>query len=236
VTAAEVGGILDDAVLVASPFAEILAALLAFLIGGVPFGWLFARVMKRVDLRKVGSGNVGATNAARLYQGRRAVAAFVAVFLLDCMKGFAAAWWSPELATFLGGQPAENTVRVACGSAAILGHVFTPYLSFRGGKGVATALGVVAALATWSALYAVGAWGVVLLLTGYVSLGSIVAMVSIPLTFLLRYGPETFRSRLGIFVFLTVAAAIVLWRHRSNIRRLLDGRESRIRAGRTPAA
>src|SRR5439155_8470647 len=104
-----------------------------------------------------GSGNVGATNASRLFAGKRAIAVFVAVFLLDCIKGFAAVWWSPQLCEWLGGVPAENTLRVACGSAAILGHVFTPYLSFRGGKGVATALGVVAALATWSALYAVGA-------------------------------------------------------------------------------
>lgn len=214
---------------VGSPLAEILATLLAFLIGAVPFGWLFARVTKGVDLRTVGSGNVGATNAARLWSGRQAIAAFVFVFALDCMKGFAAAWWSPALAVFLGADPSENTVRVACGSAAILGHVFTPYLDWKGGKGAATALGVVAALATWSALYAVGFWGLVLLLTGYVSLGSIIAMVSIPITFLARNGSETFRSRLGIFVFLTVAAIMVVWRHRSNIVRLLEGRENRVR-------
>lgn len=214
---------------VGSPYADLLSAALAFLIGGVPFGWLFARVVKGVDLRSVGSGNVGATNAARLYQGRASVAAFLVVFVLDAMKGFAAAWWSPELAGFLGGDPHENGIRVACGSAAILGHVFTPYLRWRGGKGVATALGVVTAMATWSALYAVGAWGVVLLLTGYVSLGSIVAMVSIPVTYLARYGPDTFRNRLGIFVFLTVATLVVIWRHRANIVRLLRGQESRIR-------
>ncbi len=214
---------------VGSPLAEILATLLAFLIGAVPFGWLFARALKGVDLRQVGSGNVGATNAARLYAGRKSIYAFIAVFLLDCMKGFAAAWWSPSLAVLLGADPAENTVRVACGSAAILGHVFTPYLGWKGGKGAATALGVVAALATWSALYAVGFWGLVLLLTGYVSLGSIIAMVSIPITFLARNGAETFRSRLGIFLFLTVAAVMVVWRHRSNIVRLLEGREARVR-------
>ncbi|MCC7139968.1 MAG: glycerol-3-phosphate 1-O-acyltransferase PlsY [Planctomycetes bacterium] len=214
---------------VGSPLAELLAALLAFLVGGVPFGWLFARVVKGVDLRTVGSGNVGATNASRLFTGRRQViAAFVAVFLLDCVKGFVAAWWSPELAAFLGGAPGDSTIRVACGSAAILGHVFTPYLGFRGGKGVATALGVVTALATWSALYAVGAWGLVLLATGYVSLGSIVAMLTIPVTYWLRYGGDTFRGRLGIFVFLTACAAVVIWRHRSNIARLLDGSEARV--------
>jgi glycerol-3-phosphate acyltransferase PlsY len=212
------------------PLAEILSALLAYLIGAIPFGWLFARAVRGVDLRTVGSGNVGATNAARLYTTRKhAILAFVFVFALDCAKGFAAAWWSPELAGFLGGAPAENTIRVACGSAAILGHVFTPYLGFRGGKGAATAIGVVTALATWSALYAVGAWGLVLLLTGYVSLGSIVAMASIPITFLARNGPETFRSRLGVFLFLTVCTIIVIWRHSGNIVRLLQGRENRLR-------
>lgn len=223
---------------VGSPVAEILAALLAYAIGGVPFGWLFARVVKGVDLRTVGSGNVGATNASRLFTGRRnVIAAFVVVFLLDCVKGFAAAWWSPELVAFLGAEPADSTIRVACGSSAILGHVFTPYLGFRGGKGVATALGVVTALATWSALYAVGAWGLVLVTTGYVSLGSIVAMLTIPVTYWLRYGGDTFRGRLGVFVFLTACAAVVIWRHRGNIARLLAGREARVgsRGGRGPA-
>lgn len=218
---------------VGSPIAEILATLLAFLIGAVPFGWLFARVAKGVDLRTIGSGNVGATNAARLYTGRRALTTFIVVFILDAMKGFAAAWWSPNLSTWLGAHAYEDTVRVACGSAAILGHVFTPYLSWKGGKGVATALGVVTAMATWSALYAVGAWGVVLVITRYVSLGSIIAMVTIPITYFLRYKSETFHARLGVFLFLTVAAGVVIWRHRANIGRLLEGRESRI--GRRPA-
>jgi glycerol-3-phosphate acyltransferase PlsY len=213
---------------VASPVAEILATLLAFLIGAIPFGWVFARVMKRIDLRTVGSGNVGATNASRLYTGRHAILTFLVVFILDCMKGFAAAWWSPEFAEWLGGSPAENTLRVACGSAAIMGHVFSPYLHFRGGKGVATALGVVTALATMPAIYAIGAWGLVLLFTRYMSLGSIAAMVTIPLTYWLRYKSETFRGHLGTFAFLSVCAMIVIWRHRENIRRLLEGRESRI--------
>lgn len=215
---------------VGSPIAEILAALLAFLIGGVPFGWLFARTVKGVDLRTIGSGNVGATNAARLYTGRASIYAFCFVFILDAMKGFAAAWWSPNLSTWLGAHAYEDTVRVACGSAAILGHVFTPYLGWKGGKGVATALGVVAALATWSALYAVGAWGVVLVFTRYVSLGSIVAMGTIPITYFLRYKSEALHGRLGVFLFLTVSAGIVIWRHRGNIARLLEGRESRIGA------
>jgi glycerol-3-phosphate acyltransferase PlsY len=211
-----------------TPAAEILAVVVAYLIGGIPFGWLYARATRGVDLRAVGSGNVGATNASRLHRGKAAAAAFVLVFLLDCAKGFLAAWASPTLALWLGAESAGETMSVMCGSAAILGHVFTPYLSFRGGKGVATALGVVAALATWPAVYAVGVWGAILAITRYMSLGSMAAMVTIPLTYFLRNGSETFHSRVGIFAFLTACAAVVIWRHRENIRRLLRGRESKI--------
>jgi glycerol-3-phosphate acyltransferase PlsY len=168
---------------------------------------------------------VGATNAARLWPGWRSVLAFCAVFLLDCAKGFLAAWFSQELGEWIGATTGGETLAVICGASAILGHIFTPYLGFRGGKGVATALGVIAALATWPALYAVGGWGLVVVLTGYVSLGSILAMASIPLTFFAREGPDAFGPQLGVFAFLTAVAAVVIWRHRGNIRRILRGRE-----------
>jgi glycerol-3-phosphate acyltransferase PlsY len=210
---------------IGTPLAEILAALLAFAIGGVPFGWLTARAVKGVDLRTIGSGNVGATNAARLWPGWQSIVAFCAVFALDCAKGFVAAWFSPELGQWLGARTIDETMGVICGAAAILGHVFTPYLGFRGGKGVATALGVVTALATWPAVYAVGGWGLVVVLTGYVSLGSILAIASIPISYLAREGSDTFGRRLGIFAFLTAIAVVVIWRHRENIRRILRGRE-----------
>jgi glycerol-3-phosphate acyltransferase PlsY len=218
-----------------SPIAEILAGLLAFLIGGVPFGWLYARVVKHVDLRSIGSGNVGATNAARLYTGRKAVLTFLLIFVLDAAKGFAAAWFAHVLGRFLGAAATPNTMAVVCGSSAILGHVYTPYLGFKGGKGVATALGVVTALATWQAIYAVGMWGVLVAFTRYVSLGSIGAMLTIPLTYFMKYGDESFHARFGVFAFLTVCTGIVVWRHRENIRRLLAGRERKIGTG-TPAA
>ena len=115
-----------------------------------------------------------------------------------------------------------------CGAAAIMGHVFTPYLNFKGGKGVATALGVVTAVAPWSSLYALGAWGLLVGITRYMSMGSIAAMVSIPLTFFLRNGDETFKGRLGVFVFLTIVTAMVVWRHRSNIARILRGSERKV--------
>jgi glycerol-3-phosphate acyltransferase PlsY len=213
-----------------TPWAEILAALLAYTIGGVPFGWVVARVLKGVDLRKVGSGNIGATNASRLWTGGASVLAFAGVFLLDFAKGFCAANWSSNLGEFLGARTIPETMGVICGASAILGHVLTPYLRFKGGKGVATALGVVTALAPLSSLYALGAWGLLVGLTRYMSLGSIAAMVSIPLTYLLRNGTDTFHGRLGVFVFLTAVAGTVVWRHRSNIVRILQGRERRVGA------
>lgn len=215
---------------IGSPGAETLAALVAYAVGGVPFGWLTARFLKRVDLRTVGSGNIGATNASRLWSGRSSVLAFVGVFLLDCFKGFCAANWSSNLGEWLHGDSLTavqaERLTLVCASAAILGHVFTPYLRFKGGKGVATALGVVAALAPWSSLAALGFWGLLVALTRYVSLGSIGAVLSIPVTYLLHLGEQRYRA--GVFWFLTAMALIVIWRHRSNIRRMLQGRESRV--------
>lgn len=211
-----------------TPAAEALTAILAYLIGGVPFGWLFAKVTRGVDLRRQGSGNVGATNAARQFTGVRAALVFIFVFALDAAKGFVAAFALPSLGQWLGASASGETISVTCGSAAILGHVFTPYLSFRGGKGAATAMGVVAALATWPAVYAVGVWGGIVVVTRYVSLGSMAAMVTIPLTYGLSTGSDTWSSHVGIFAFLTASAGVVIWRHRDNIRRLLRGRERKL--------
>jgi glycerol-3-phosphate acyltransferase PlsY len=213
-----------------TPWGEILAALLAYLIGGVPFGWLAVRTLKGIDLRKVGSGNIGATNASRTWTGRGSIVAFLCVFALDFFKGFAAANWAGNLGEWLHATTPPETLDVLCGACAILGHVWTPYLRFKGGKGVATALGVVTALAPWSSLYALGAWGLLVGITRYMSMGSIAAMVSIPLTYLLRNGSETFHGRLGVFVFLTLVAVMVVWRHRGNIARVLQGRERKVGA------
>jgi glycerol-3-phosphate acyltransferase PlsY len=215
---------------IGSPGAEILAGLLAFLVGGIPFGWLAARLLKGVDLRTVGSGNIGATNASRLWAGRAGIVAFACVFLLDFAKGFAAAYGSNALGEWLGGSEEGETLSVICGACSILGHVFTPWLGFRGGKGVATSLGVVTALAPLSSLYALGFWGLLVGVTRYMSLGSMGAMLSIPVSYALRMGPETFRGRLGVFLFLTAMTGIVVWRHWGNLRRILQGRERKVGA------
>jgi glycerol-3-phosphate acyltransferase PlsY len=186
--------------------------------------------LKGVDLRRVGSGNIGASNASRLWPGKWSVVAFCGVFLLDFGKGFLAAAWASNLSEWLGAPVDSQTVAVLCGASAVAGHVLTPYLGFRGGKGVATALGVVTALAPWSALGALGFWGLLVAITRYISLGSMAAMISIPVTYALDAGPEAFRGRFGVFLFFTGLAGIVIWRHRANIRRILQGRERRVGA------
>jgi glycerol-3-phosphate acyltransferase PlsY len=215
-----------------SPFAEILIVLTAYAVGGIPFGWLVARWAKGVDLRTVGSGGTGATNCSRLWQGGASVGMFLVVFALDFGKGLFGALVSADIADWIGSHAGSEasalSLQVVCGLAAILGHMFTPYLRFRGGKGVATSFGVVTALAPLSALWGLGAWGLLVGLTKYMSLGSMGAMVAIPLSFWLDKGEEAFHSRLVVTLFLVASAVVVFVRHRENIQRILAGTERRV--------
>ena len=150
-------------------FASALAVLTAYLIGAIPFGYLIARAVRGIDIRTVGSGNIGATNVGRVL-GRRF---FFIVLALDSMKGLLPAIGLPWLVGRLTGQfPVDLPVLV--GLAAILGHTFPVYLTFRGGKGVATSLGVVLALDPASCAAAILVFGVVLVISRYMSLASLV--------------------------------------------------------------
>ena len=219
---------------IGSPWAEVLIVLAAYFVGGLPFGWLMAKLVKGVDLREVGSGGTGATNCSRLWQGWRAVAMFAVVFVLDFGKGLFGALVSLDLAKWIanysGSSSTALTLQVVCGLAAILGHMFTPYLGFRGGKGVATTFGVVAALAPLSALCGLGMWGLLIGVTKYMSLGSIGAMVALPISYWLDNGDAAFHKYLSVTLFLVVSAATVVWSHRANIQRLLQGTERRVGA------
>lgn len=215
-----------------SPWAEVLLVLAAFFVGAIPFGWIIARVFKGVDLRSVGSGGTGATNCSRLWQGSRSLVMFLVVFTLDFAKGIAGALVSADvayaLAGWLGADANVMTLQACGGLAAILGHMFSPYLGFRGGKGVATSFGVVIGLAPISVLWGLAAWGVLVALTRYMSVGSMGAMVAIAVSHWLMYGEQAFQDRLAITVFLVASAAAVIWRHRGNIQRILAGTERRI--------
>jgi glycerol-3-phosphate acyltransferase PlsY len=217
---------------IGSPWAEILIVFTAFLVGAIPFGWLVVRAFKGTDLRTVGSGGTGATNASRLWKGTASFGIFVLVFALDFGKGLFGALVSLDMAEWVGNAAGSTSsalkLQVACGMAAVLGHMFTPYLRFKGGKGVATAFGVVTALAPLSALWGLGAWGLLVGFTKYMSLGSLGAMIVIPISYWLDWGSEAFRSRMAVTLFLLLTAATVIWRHRTNIRRILQGTERRV--------
>lgn len=204
-------------------FAAFVAG--AYLVGSIPFGVLVARA-KGVDLRKVGSGNVGATNVARTLGKKWGYL----VFVLDMLKGLAPTVLAGSL--LVRSSPPNGLQQGAwlgVAMAVIAGHVFSVFLGFRGGKGVATALGVVLGIYpyfTWAGLVAFGVWIAVLLISRYVSLASIAAAAAFaPLLVVFN------RSRLGaIWPLLAFAAAIIvliLVRHRTNIQRLRAGTENR---------
>ena len=200
------------------PLRAILLAIAAFLLGAVPFSYLIGR-SRGVDLRKVGSGNIGATNLWRSC-GRGAGSAGL---VLDVLKGAIPVL----LVRFFLGQ-GEVLVQSVVASAAILGHVFSPFLGLRGGKGAATALGALMALAPMPVLVALCIFLVVLLLFRIVSLASILAAAAlVPAVFILRRGS----GDLPVQVACCLVAAVVVLRHRRNIVRLYRGKETRITGG-----
>jgi len=197
---------------------SVLVVLGAYLLGAIPFGYLIYRARSGRDIRAEGSGNIGATNVMR----RAGPAAGIATLLLDAAKGYVAVWLAARLT---GGAP---WVIAAAAVAALLGHTFPVYLRFRGGKGVATALGVFAALAPRSILLALVVFAVTLAAFRYVSLSSIVASAAFPVLALLLDSPQR-PVVLGAFA----CSALIIVKHSSNIRRLLAGTENRLRLRRT---
>jgi len=196
--------------------AVVLVCSLAFLLGAVPFALLVVRLCKGVDVRTVGSGNVGATNASRAFVtkcGR--LGAFLAIYVLDAAKGFAPAWFGPGFAAAHDAQ----LVAVLAGACAVLGHVFTPFLGFRGGKGVATATGVLLALDWQVTLISLGVFFVVRAATGHVFFGSIALGFALPVSAALLHPDAAFGARLPFMVLCLALAGFLLWTHRSNLQK-----------------
>lgn len=186
----------------------------AYLIGGLPTSLIAGRLAKGIDLREHGSGNLGATNVFRVLGWKIATP----VMLIDVLKG----WLPTYLFTTLDGQPAAEWA-LAYGAAAIVGHVFSPYIRFRGGKGVATSAGVFLALSPGAALTGMLVWAAVVWRTRIVSLGSLAAAVALPVGVYALEGT-------GFVLWLSLALALfVIVAHRANIRRLLRGEELRFR-------
>ncbi len=216
----------------------LLVLALSYLLGAIPWSLVVARV-KGVDLRRHGSGNAGATNAMRVLGKGPGLL----VFLLDFAKGLVAVTLVAQLADVeairqsgvLGSRPELVAAWVAtlAGTAAMLGHVFTVwgrvfFESWKGGKGVATGAGMLAGLAPLPVAIAAALFAAVLATTKYVSLGSILAALSLPLTLLALHFGLGIENPPPVWIFATVVPAFIVWTHRANVRRLLDGTESRI--------
>ena len=190
--------------------------LAAYVLGSIPFAIVSSRLFGIADPRQYGSGNPGATNVLR--SGHKAAALLTLVG--DCLKGWLVVW----AATQLGFSAAEAAL---AGLAAFLGHVFSVFLRFNGGKGVATALGVLAGINAWIALVALLVWLAVAFCTRYSSAAALSAALATPVAGFVLLGRDP------VVAVLILVAALLVWRHASNIRKLISGTESKIGGRRT---
>lgn len=196
----------------------LLSLLLGYLLGSIPFGLILTRAAGLGDIRKVGSGNIGATNVLRT--GNKGLAA--ATLLLDALKGTVAVL----LLKFTMGHQAG----LWAGFAAFIGHLFPIWLGFKGGKGVATYIGVMLGAAWPLALVFSGVWLVVALVLRYSSLAALIASIATPFAALAGLGDHIIPWRGSLFLLALAMTALVFIRHHANIRRLLSGTEPRIGA------
>ena len=200
----------------------ILALLASYLVGGLPTAIIAGKVLRGIDIRQHGSRNAGATNAWRVLGP---VPGSV-VLLIDAAKGAAAVMLVAQLGA-PGGLLDGATMSVLCGLAAIAGHVWTPFAGFRGGKGVGTAAGVFGALAPWCVLIALACFVAVVAITRYISAGSITAATVLALAMLVQRFLAPDSLSLGAVAVGVLVAVLVIAKHYTNIRRLLNGTENR---------
>jgi glycerol-3-phosphate acyltransferase PlsY len=212
----------------------IIVAAVGYFLGAIPFGFLLVKFFRGEDIRLSGSGNIGATNVAR--SGAKGLG--IATLVLDALKGLLAVWFGSALAhsTFnscAGGSECVPATRLmaAAALAVVLGHIFPVWLKFRGGKGVATGIGAFALLFPKTLLIAVVLFVVVVAITRYVSLGSILAAMVFPIS---AHFVE--HAKLPSVLLVSAIAALIVLKHSQNIRRLLAGNENRFGSKKSPAA
>lgn len=200
----------------------------AFLVGGIPFGYLVGRGLLKDDIRKHGSGNIGATNVARVLGWKWG---FVVLFL-DALKGLL-----PTLATKLflkdyGSEELVNLGAILAGISCIVGHMYPIWLKLCGGKGVATALGVILVIAPLASGVALATFLIVFAVSRIVGLASIVSVTSFAIAQLTFMGKDVLVfGHLPLTLFSTMVPALIVWKHRSNILRMLRGDEQKLKAG-----
>ena len=201
----------------------VLVVAVAYLVGGIPFGVIFGRHLHGVDIQTMGSGATGATNVYRNLGWKTALA----VGLLDIAKGAVAVGVARFVAPAGWSQNGADLLAIAAGVAAMAGHVYSPFLRFRGGKGISVAAGGIVVLMPWVALVLIVVFAGAVLALRIVSVASMLAALVFPVAILVLY-PE----RPLLVLFAVLALPLVLWAHRANIRRLLRGEEPRITIGR----
>ena len=214
-------------------FSFIAIVVLSYLLGSIPSSVWVGKLVKGVDIRDHGSGNAGATNTFRILGWK----AGVCVSLIDLAKGFTAAFYISQLGYMLGDVPVSIGVwqtdvfmRIIAGTAAVVGHMYPLYARFKGGKGVITAAGMLYGIEPLSITLAIVVFLIILFTSRYVSLASILANFSYPLfLFMLKYG-FGFQVDGSLIVISALVAAFIILKHHTNIRRLMDGSENRIKS------
>jgi len=210
----------------------LTAAVVAFAVGGIPFGYLVGHLILKDDIRRFGSGNIGATNVGRVLGWRWGIL----VLILDALKGLLPVLVVDEVLRSTGHSDPAGYCRLITGISAVVGHMYPIWLRLRGGKGVATALGVVLIVSPVCSGLAFLSFSVVLLLSRMVSLSSIVASLVFAISHLIRTGATAWTGTgLPLTIFSFVIPGLIIWRHRTNIGRILTGTENRLGAGKAAA-
>jgi acyl phosphate:glycerol-3-phosphate acyltransferase len=199
---------------------NVIALLIAYMLGSIPSAVWIGKIFYGIDVREYGSGNAGATNTFRVL-GKKAG---IPVLIIDILKGYVAVQVATIIGNYFPGTQQFVNFKLTLGVAALLGHIFPVFAGFRGGKGVATLLGILSGVHPPAALVCAGVFAVTLFLSRYVSLSSMISAIAFPIIIMFVYH-ETIRS---LNVFSMFVAVLVLITHQKNIERLLKGEESKI--------
>ncbi len=199
---------------------EMLLIILAYLIGSIPTSLIVSRSQFNIDIRDYGSGNAGATNTFRVLGSKWGTL----VMIMDMLKGLIAVKLALLLPYYIENEFERTNFQIGLGLAAVLGHIFPIWAEFRGGKGVATLFGLIIAISPWTALSCIGVFLLVLYLTRFVSLSSILASLAFPVFILVVFNVDNIAYR----IFAIAVALLVIMTHQKNIGRLLSGSESKV--------
>lgn len=201
----------------------LLTFIASFLIGGIPFGLLLGK-LKGIDIRKTGSGNIGATNLTRALGKRWGISAFVLDFLKGLLPTLIPLYFKLEAPDI---KLTTTHLQIVAGLASVLGHIFPVYLKFKGGKGVATTFGVMAGILPWAGLIAGGIWLICFFTTKTVSIASVVCAIGFPIGTFIVYKDRPTEDYWALVTLSLCVMLLIVLRHRSNLARLFKGKENR---------